>query len=593
MRTHHGVEVGAHSLRRGPLRPRPRAAGHHDRPLRQRRPRRPIRPTQPPHRRHLDPPLLLRPPAPGSSPPTRSPRAASRSGTTRGSARTPSSCPAAPASGSARSSRGAVVTATWTTSPSSAASPGSCACACPPPPRRGARLALVGAPPEALARDARAMRGPLAAKPPPAAHPLRRSRRVNRFPLASIVIPAHDEEAVLGHLLRALLADAAPGELEIVVVANGCHDRTAAVARSFGPAVKVVETDVASKANALNLGDRAATAFPRLYVDADVTLAGRGVRETVSVLGRPGVMAAAPRMTVDTRGASAAVRAFYAIWMRHPHFRRGQVGSGVYGLSERGRRRFQLFPEVTADDAFVHRSSPTPARRGATFTVRARGRSRPSSDQDPQPSRQPRAVAALPASSTGPASAGVRRSRPTSCSVPACGPRCRRTSPSPWPRRCGRTARAGARRPGSATRRAGGRRERHDVPRRRLVGPRRRAGTDRPSGPRDAARAARTRGPDPRPRRRARRGRRGRGLAERRARVRGHRHAARGALRAERAPRRRRRPAPAALLRGVLEHAGEPTSRAGRSSPAPSPGPRWPPCTGPSATRGWTSSRAP
>lgn len=197
---------------------------------------------------------------------------------------------------------------------------------------------------------------------------------MNRFPLASIVIPAHDEEAVLGHLLRALLADAAPGELEIVVVANGCRDRTAAVARSFGPAVKVVETDVASKANALNLGDRAATAFPRLYVDADVTLDVRAVRETVSVLGRPGVMAAAPRMTVDTRGASAAVRAFYAIWMRHPHFRRGQVGSGVYGLSERGRRRFQLFPEVTADDAFVHRLFSDAERvtvRSSTFTVRA------------------------------------------------------------------------------------------------------------------------------------------------------------------------------------------------------------------------------
>ena len=194
------------------------------------------------------------------------------------------------------------------------------------------------------------------------------------FPIASVVIPAHDEEAVLGRLLTSLLAGARPGELEIVVVANGCRDRTADVARGFGAAVTVVETDVASKAHALNLGDRTATAFPRLYVDADVVLDARAVRETAAVLDRGDVLAAAPRLAVDLRGASAAVRGFYGIWTRHAHFRRGLVGSGVYGLSERGRRRFERFPEITADDAFVHRLF-TDAERAtvasSTFTVRA------------------------------------------------------------------------------------------------------------------------------------------------------------------------------------------------------------------------------
>ena len=59
-------------------------------------------------------------------------------------------------------------------------------------------------------------------------------------PLASVVIPAHNEEAVLGRCLRVLLAGSTPGELDVVVVANACTDRTAEIAREAG--VRVVET---------------------------------------------------------------------------------------------------------------------------------------------------------------------------------------------------------------------------------------------------------------------------------------------------------------------------------------------------------------
>src|SRR5206468_9477454 len=86
--------------------------------------------------------------------------------------------------------------------------------------------------------------------------------------VTSVVIPAHNEAAVIGRLLTAILADAGPDEFEIVVVPNGCTDDTAAVASSFG--VRVVETEVASKVAALRLGDASVKSFPRIYVDADV-----------------------------------------------------------------------------------------------------------------------------------------------------------------------------------------------------------------------------------------------------------------------------------------------------------------------------------
>ena len=60
-------------------------------------------------------------------------------------------------------------------------------------------------------------------------------------PRMSVVIPAHDEEAVIGRLLSALTGHPRSAELELVVAANGCTDGTVDVARSFGASVTVVE----------------------------------------------------------------------------------------------------------------------------------------------------------------------------------------------------------------------------------------------------------------------------------------------------------------------------------------------------------------
>ena len=105
--------------------------------------------------------------------------------------------------------------------------------------------------------------------------------------MVSIVVPAHNEAQVVGRLLRRILSPAGPDDpdgqdgqdgLDVVVVANGCTDGTAEVAASFGPPVRVVSIPVASKLQALAEGNRAATGFPRLYVDADVELGAGDVR---------------------------------------------------------------------------------------------------------------------------------------------------------------------------------------------------------------------------------------------------------------------------------------------------------------------------
>jgi glycosyltransferase involved in cell wall biosynthesis len=169
----------------------------------------------------------------------------------------------------------------------------------------------------------------------------------------SIVIAAHNEEDVLGRCLDALLPASEPSQLQIVVVCNGCTDRTADIARAYGNGVQVIETPIASKTAALNLGDRRVSAFPRFYVDADVTLPLASVRRIVSRLAEGDALAAAPAIEVDLRGSSRSVQAYYRIWTRMPYVRDGMIGVGVYALSEVGRRRFEEFPDVIADDGYV------------------------------------------------------------------------------------------------------------------------------------------------------------------------------------------------------------------------------------------------
>lgn len=169
-----------------------------------------------------------------------------------------------------------------------------------------------------------------------------------------VVIPAHNEEQVIGRLLRGLLADARTNEVEVVVVCNGCTDRTADVARREAPEARLLEITVASKPAALNAGDAALSVFPRFYIDADVEVDISALRSTASLLRTGDALAAAPRLRMDTSHSPWPVRAYFAIWQQLPFVTDEMVGAGIVGLSASGRSRFQRFPEVIADDMFLH-----------------------------------------------------------------------------------------------------------------------------------------------------------------------------------------------------------------------------------------------
>lgn len=178
---------------------------------------------------------------------------------------------------------------------------------------------------------------------------------------ASVVIPAHDEESSLSDTLGALLAGAT-SELEVVVVANGCTDRTAdatrRIARKSAASVHALEIDDASKTAAMNAGDQVATTFPRIYLDADVTCPPATLASLAAALegGRHELAVAARRL--DLTSASGWVARYYRTWEQLPRVRAELAGRGAYAFSRAGRARFGRFPAITADDYWAVRQVP-------------------------------------------------------------------------------------------------------------------------------------------------------------------------------------------------------------------------------------------
>lgn len=171
--------------------------------------------------------------------------------------------------------------------------------------------------------------------------------------LGSIVIPAHNEAAVISRCLGALLSDFRPGELEVVVACNGCTDGTADIVRSSGYDVRVVETETASKPAALRAAEEVLTALPRIYLDADVILTSVAARRVLEYLHENAALAARPPIEYDARRSSLLVRSYYRARVRVPSVMNAVWGAGAYGLSAVGRARFGEYPDVVADDLFV------------------------------------------------------------------------------------------------------------------------------------------------------------------------------------------------------------------------------------------------
>jgi len=111
--------------------------------------------------------------------------------------------------------------------------------------------------------------GPSNSEPAPKIQVVRRRRNASAVPAISVIIPAHNEEAYLKQTLTALRRQRYPG-LEIIVVANGCTDRTPEIARPL--CHRLVTLSQRGLGVARNLGARMAQGDLLLFLDADTLL---------------------------------------------------------------------------------------------------------------------------------------------------------------------------------------------------------------------------------------------------------------------------------------------------------------------------------
>lgn len=184
--------------------------------------------------------------------------------------------------------------------------------------------------------------------------------------MLSVIIPASNEESYLGACLAALLASDCPGA-EVIVVANGCHDGTADVARralAAAPAGwqgQVIDLAAGSKPLALNAGDSAAQHGTRVYLDADVIVSPGLMAALADVLA-----ASAPRYASGTPvippARTAVTRAYARFWRGLPFNQTAAPGYGLFAVNAAGRARWGAFPAIISDDTFV-RLQFTPEER--------------------------------------------------------------------------------------------------------------------------------------------------------------------------------------------------------------------------------------
>ncbi|MBY6004044.1 glycosyltransferase [Salipiger bermudensis] len=179
-------------------------------------------------------------------------------------------------------------------------------------------------------------------------------------PAVSVILPASNEATLIGGCLAALCdsdwSESAP--VEVIVIANGCADDTAARARACAPAfaergwtLQVIERAEGGKLAALDAGDAAASGAILVYLDADVTVAPRLLQQLHQALSRPEPRYASGSVNITAKGAVS--RAYARVWRRVPFMARCVPGCGIFAVNAAGRARWGRFPEIISDDTFV------------------------------------------------------------------------------------------------------------------------------------------------------------------------------------------------------------------------------------------------
>jgi len=178
------------------------------------------------------------------------------------------------------------------------------------------------------------------------------------LPVVTAIVAAHNEEANIARRVANLLSSEYPREkLSVVVVCDGCTDRTAEIARG-DERVRVVELfPQQGKAVALNRGAEHAEGEVLVFADARQQFAPDAIRKLVERLYAPGVGAAGGELVLlDHEGAPQEMGAYwrYEKWVRRLEAAVDspvQCSGAIYAIR---REHFTPMPEgLVLDDMWV------------------------------------------------------------------------------------------------------------------------------------------------------------------------------------------------------------------------------------------------
>ena len=194
--------------------------------------------------------------------------------------------------------------------------------------------------------------------------PNSRGHPADTVPVLSVLIPASNEEALIGQCLEKVLQSNWPHDapFETVVISNGSRDRTTDAALGMRPrfeekgiTLQVLDRKEGGKLGALNAGDHVARAPIRIYLDADVEVSKGLISQIYKALDTP-----MPRYASGTlilaEPQTWATRAYARIYAQVPFMKYGVPGAGLFAVNAAGRMRWGKFPNIISDDTFVRLS---------------------------------------------------------------------------------------------------------------------------------------------------------------------------------------------------------------------------------------------
>lgn len=182
-------------------------------------------------------------------------------------------------------------------------------------------------------------------------------------PLLSVIVPANNESGYIRPCLAAVAAQQLDGlpphSCEVIVAANACTDSTVAEAEAertaletAGWALHILDLETPGKLNALNTAEAQAAGRILVYLDADVIIEPEMIAALVGALDTEAPRYASGHLRVAP-ARSWVTRQFARTWQELPFMKTNVQGAGLFAVNAQGRQRWDAFPDIIADDAYV------------------------------------------------------------------------------------------------------------------------------------------------------------------------------------------------------------------------------------------------